>query len=81
MLIYSPMPPELIWEGYDEFKPQYEEINLDGILIQIEPLGNNHARVVRIFSTDPPDYLNSLYQPGNIIRYELQNSSQTLTSG
>lgn len=69
MIIYSPMVPELIWEGADQFWPNYQEIKMGRLTLLIEPLGFHQARVVRLLSTNPADYLYSPYQPGKIISF------------
>ncbi|BCV21158.1 YlzJ-like family protein [Moorella sp. Hama-1] len=69
MYVYSPIPPELIWEGMDNFCPQRQELKVGEVTLEVEPLGFNQARVIRLISTDPADYLNSPYQPGCIINF------------
>ncbi|MGI9860337.1 YlzJ-like family protein [Moorella naiadis] len=69
MYVYSPIPPELIWEGMDNFCPQRQELKVGEVTLEVEPLGFNQARVVRLISTDPADYLNSPFQPGCIINF------------
>ncbi|MDN5347734.1 MAG: hypothetical protein PWP65_1298 [Clostridia bacterium] len=67
MLIYTPLPLELVWENADRFYPAYQEISLGRLRLQVEPLGFGKCKVIRIFSTDPADYLQGAYQPGNIL--------------
>lgn len=75
MSIYSPLPPEMIWEGWEDFKPVWQEIKVNGRILQVEMQGFNQARVVRLLSTDPADYLNSAYQPGCILSFSPQQST------
>jgi len=63
------MPPELIWEGMDNFCPQRQELRVGRLTLEVEPLGFSQARVIRLISTDPADYLDSPYQPGCIINF------------
>lgn len=68
MIIYSPIPAELIWQDMDE--PQFKLVEhvLNGIPVQVRLIGTKEARVERILSTDPQDYLLASCQPGqNII--------------
>ncbi|MGB9859067.1 MAG: YlzJ-like family protein [Moorellaceae bacterium] len=69
MIIYSPMAPDLIWEGAEQFCPIYEEISFGRVTLVVEPKGFHQARVVRLLSTDPADYLYGPYQPGKIITF------------
>ncbi|WP_338834836.1 hypothetical protein MHLNE_11310 [Moorella humiferrea] len=69
MYIYSPMPWELIWEGAENFYPNYQEIKVGRLTLEVEPLSFNRARVVRLISTDPADYLDGPYQPGAFLEF------------
>ncbi|MGO4500467.1 YlzJ-like family protein [Paenibacillus sp. 2RAB27] len=72
MIHYSVIPMEVIFEGFDAFSPQYLEVEVDGFMMQIEPLSGYQARIVRLYSCNPQDYLNELYTPGSIISYQPQ---------
>ncbi|CEP66809.1 YlzJ-like protein [Moorella glycerini] len=69
MYIYSPMPWELIWEGAENFCPRRQEIKVGHLTLEIEPLSFNQARVVRLISTNPADYLAGPYQPGAVLEF------------
>ena len=69
MIHYSVIPMEVIFEGYDSYAPQFVDIDQDGVKMQIEPLSGYQARIVRLYSCNPQDYLNEHYAPGNIISY------------
>ncbi|MDN5345043.1 MAG: hypothetical protein PWQ18_1157 [Clostridia bacterium] len=69
MGLYTPLPPELIWEGQESFCPQFQEIKIGKLTLEVEPLGFNQARIVRLISTDPADYLSSPYQPGSVLEF------------
>lgn len=69
MIIYTSMPLELVYEGYDEFKPVYEEIQHNGVTMLIEPNGAYQGKVVRLLSNNPQDFLNPSYSPGSIIHF------------
>ncbi len=69
MIMYTSMPLELVYEGFDDFRPQYEEIEYNGVHMVIEPTGKNQARIVRLLSPDPQDYLNPDYFPGTLIHF------------
>lgn len=66
MILYTPMPQELIWEGWDK-NPVYFWKQLDGRTVQLEWVGQDKARIVRLSSSDPQDYLNPLLAPGREI--------------
>lgn len=63
MILYSPLPPELIWqEPAENYK--FVEHRINGVLVQVRLIGEREARVERILSTDPGDFLNADCQPG-----------------
>lgn len=68
MLIYSVIPPELLVAGLENNSKGFEEI-IDGVKVQIEPIGENTARINRILSTNPQDFLNPKLQPGQLVSY------------
>jgi hypothetical protein len=42
-----------------------------GGFLSAEPVDFNHIRVKAVYSTDPMDYLNNRYQPGQILKMDL----------
>lgn len=70
MIIYSPISPELIWQDSIESGFKLVEDSINGIKIQIMITHDKTARIERILSTDPQDYLNLRYQPGRFIDYQ-----------
>ncbi|EGL81924.1 hypothetical protein CathTA2_2580 [Caldalkalibacillus thermarum TA2.A1] len=69
MIIYTSMPLELVYEGYEQFQPRYEEIDYNGVKMVIEPSGPFKAKIVRLISADPQDYLNPNYSPGSMLYF------------
>ena len=68
MIIYTPVPPEILW--YEEVKEEVRIVEgiVQGIPVQLKMLqGKNVAVVERILSTDPIHFLNSSCQPGSKI--------------
>jgi hypothetical protein len=65
-LLYSIIPDEEIWaEG--TACANFHEMEIDGCLMQVEPIDAARGRVVRILSTDPEAYLHPAFQPGSIV--------------
>jgi len=72
MILYTTMAKELVLEGFEDNVPEYEEIHgLGGIILQVEPLGFGQAKIVRLISSNPEDYLNPAFQPGQVITYSI----------
>jgi len=67
--LYTTLPEEVVLEGMDQQR-NWIETEFEGIKMQVEPLSFGEARVVRIYSTDPRDFLNPRIQPGAVINYK-----------
>lgn len=65
-VLYTNVPREVILKE-DEEKFNFQDIEYNGIQMQVEPLEWNKFRVVRLYSTDLTNYLNPNLQPGSII--------------
>ncbi|PKM89976.1 MAG: hypothetical protein CVU87_03580 [Firmicutes bacterium HGW-Firmicutes-12] len=70
MVIYTPIPPEIIWQDTNETDFKIIEEKINGIAVNILVTSDSTARIERILSTDPQDYLKALYQPGLNIEYQ-----------
>ena len=70
MIIYSPVPIETIFEGYDQVKLNYREIQFGHVTMVVEQLSDSEGRIVRLISPDPQDYLNPHYQPGSRLQFK-----------
>ena len=65
MIYYMPDPLDLLQSINT---PEHRTITLpSGGLLDIEMLDKQQARVVGIISTDPMDYMDTKFQPGNIL--------------
>jgi len=68
MINYSILPPELVFENWDNFEPEFETIEVDGELsLEVERLDPNKVKISRIISSNPHVYLNNSYTPGTIL--------------
>lgn len=65
-VLYTPLPLELIMFAEDSTSP-YQDINLDGVTLTVQPTATGMGRIVRINSTDPSYYLRPEFQPGQQI--------------
>lgn len=69
MTLYTPIPLETVYEGMDDYRPQYMNIRLNGIDMQVEMINGVQAKIVRLFSSNPNDFLNQAYAPGAVIEF------------
>jgi len=60
---------EVVLEGLDSFQPQYEETILRGRKVLVEREGEQ-AKLVRVLSTNPNDFLDPSLFPGSIVSFE-----------
>ncbi|QGQ96288.1 hypothetical protein EHS13_16070 [Paenibacillus psychroresistens] len=70
MTMYSIMPMEVIFAGMDQQTYNYVEVVVGGIPMQVERVSVDQAKIVRLLSCRPEDYLNPLYNPGTMIFYQ-----------
>ena len=66
--MWTIVPDEVVWEGFEEDNREYVElIGVNGVLMQVEPIGGNQGRVVRVISSEPEDYWRPECQPGVLV--------------
>ena len=68
MILYTPLPPEIVMKGAEEHKPSYLQIPFSRGFIEIELITPTSAKIVRLLSSDLNDYLHPHLQPGNEIK-------------
>ena len=64
MILYTTMPLENVYQGLEDMRPSYLEVEMAGTMVVVEPIGLNQGRIVRILSTYPQVYLLPGLQPG-----------------
>ncbi len=72
MLLYTIIPPEYIFaeeDDYGQYSSKIEEIEIqkNGKSFLVSPTNGGRAKINRIISTNPQDYLNPEWQPGSIM--------------
>jgi hypothetical protein len=67
---------EVIFAGMEHQTYNYVEVTVEGITMQVERVGVNQAKIVRLLSCRPDDFINPAYTPGTIIYYEPSFGSQ-----
>lgn len=72
MIHYTPLPLEQVFEGFDQMKFNYREIQIDQMTMVVEPMSETEGRIVRLISPNPQDYLNAHYSPGTVIKFHPQ---------
>lgn len=70
MTLYTVMPEDLVWQNGASYEPAPTlEIQLGGLLMQVEPMGDNKAKIIRLLNCELADYLNPQYAPGSIVSF------------
>lgn len=70
MIIYSVMPMEVIMNNMDDMEYHYSETEVDGVKMLVEHVPSSvEARIIRLLSPNPQDYLNPSYSPGQKIYF------------
>lgn len=70
-MLWTIMPLEAVLDGMENYSPKYCEVPYGKGRMLIEAAGGNTARVVRVISSDPQDYLT--IQPGIVVNYRHLN--------
>ncbi|NPV25991.1 MAG: hypothetical protein HPY81_00765 [Firmicutes bacterium] len=68
MILYTALPIELILEG-SECERKFRQIELDGVKLLVEATGEEEGRIVQVLSSDPNDFLNPSFQPGQTVKF------------
>jgi len=66
-MMYTIVPPELIWDDDSLGDSGFVEVDVGGVHMLVQPGGLGRAKIVRLLSSDPNDYLLPQLQPGNEI--------------
>lgn len=70
MTMYTVMPYEAVWQGGAPNEPSLTtELQIGSLLMQVEPMDGNKAKIVRLLNCELADYLNPLYAPGSTISF------------
>lgn len=70
MTMYTVMPHEVIWQDGTSHEPSLTtELQIGSLLMQVEPMDGNKAKIVRLLNGELADYLNPLYAPGSTISF------------
>jgi hypothetical protein len=70
MILYTPLPLEAVFEGMDSLENDLQEIQMNGLTMQVKMVGPTQAQIVRLISPDPQQYLNPAYAPGSYIQFQ-----------
>jgi hypothetical protein len=68
-MLYTIMPLELVLQGQETMEHKYSEIEENGRKLIVEPISLTEAKLVRLISPDPQDYLQPQWQPGRMIQF------------
>lgn len=71
MLYYTIIPSEDLFseEDTDKAEPTLLEISHNGLTMLVRPTGHGRGQIQRLISSNPVDYLNPDFQPGNEISF------------
>ncbi|AKG35160.1 YlzJ-like family protein [Paenibacillus durus] len=69
MILYSVISADQVWEGAIKASPPFREVTVQGIVMQVEPLDEGRARIVRLLQCPLHRYLEPGLAPGQIISY------------
>ncbi|WFR61783.1 YlzJ-like family protein [Paenibacillus amylolyticus] len=67
MTMYTVMPPEQLWSGMWKEGEDTREIKMNGLLMQVRPVNDNEAVIVRLLDCPLEAYLDPANMPGSTI--------------
>lgn len=68
-LIYTPLPLEEVLGEKSDKERDFQEVQMYGKKFIVENLDKNRVKITKLISSNPNDYLDSRFQPGNIVEY------------
>lgn len=69
MTLYTILPMEQVFEGALSYVQPVQEVSIQGMLMQVEPIGGGQARIVRLLQCPLDRYLDAAYSPGAVIPF------------
>jgi hypothetical protein len=69
MILYTMMPPELIFPYESESNSNQQMVSYQGIPLLVESIDGQNVQIIRILSTDPQHYMDNQLCPGAKISF------------
>lgn len=70
MTLYTILPMEQVFEGAFSYAQTLQEVTIQGMLMQVEPLGGGQAKIVRLLQCPLHKYLDAAFFPGSVISFD-----------
>lgn len=67
MILYTPLCQTDIFPNDDSVQDKRQCVTHGGKLLYVEQLNDGSYELLQLLSTDPQDFLNANYTPGNIL--------------
>jgi len=67
MAYWTPLDLEQVFAGWDRVEDTTVELEIDGRLLQVQPLGDGKAKIIRMISANPNDFLRPELSPGELV--------------
>lgn len=67
MIHYTVLPNEMVFEDEDEPKSNERVVDIDGVQLIVQPQSDMEYKIVQLISSDPMQFMNPRYQPGNTV--------------
>lgn len=65
MINYSLYPAEMVFEGWDDFTPEYRIFKVqDDLSLMVEKIGEGRYRIEQVISSDPMVFFETGFYPG-----------------
>ncbi|WP_226034891.1 YlzJ-like family protein [Aquibacillus saliphilus] len=67
MILYTPLSESDIYPTEQKDYDKCQTVNYQGRMVQVEKQDDGSFRILQLLSTDPNDYLDNSFTPGEII--------------
>lgn len=71
MILYTIVPPDQLWAAPVGPSSPVMEIAAGTVRLLVQPLDPRRARIVRLISPNPNDFLRPQFQPGRILEFRV----------
>lgn len=80
MNLYTPMPLELVLDGWGKGPGTFVDVTVRGITMRVQPVAPGIGKIERIISAPLDYYLMQAYAPGQMVCYAPPDAVEEQTS-
>ncbi|UUZ85975.1 YlzJ-like family protein [Paenibacillus sp. P26] len=71
MTHYTILPMDAVLDGIEDVgRVRTVELVVNGVTMEVQPINQQQASIVRLISCNPQDFLNPRFAPGRLIEFQ-----------